>query len=85
MVRIQVVQDLHEGVLFFNLLDMHKDGKQGEAVRMTGNGSCTLPGFAGSGLTSLELTIHKYSKLMKMIHRDYGGRLVDVLKVKSSA
>jgi hypothetical protein len=83
MVRIQVIQDLHEGVLFFNLLDMHKDGKQGEPVRVTANGSYTLPGFAGSGLTSLDLIVDKYNRLMEMIRNDYGGRVVDVLKVES--
>lgn len=85
MVRIQVVQDLHQELLFFNLLDMHENGEQGEPVRVSGNGPCTLPGFTGSGLTSLDLTVQKYSKLMEMIRNKYGGRLVDVLKVESGA
>ncbi|WP_446009074.1 hypothetical protein [Candidatus Electrothrix sp.] len=85
MVRIQVVQDLHEGLLFFNLLDMRENGEQGEPVRVSSNSPCTLPGFTGSGLTSLDLTVQKYSKLMEMIRNDYGGRLVDVLKVESGA
>lgn len=82
-VRIQVILDLHEGVLLFNLLDMHEDGVEGEAVKMTANGSLTLAGFAGSGLTSLDLTVNDFEALRDMIRNDYSGRLVDVLYVES--
>jgi hypothetical protein len=82
-VRIQVILNLHEGFLLFNLLDMHEDGVEGEAVRMTANGPLTLAGFAGSGLTSLDLTVNDFDALRDMIRNDYSGRLVDVLHVES--
>ncbi len=81
-VRIQVILDLHEGELFFNLLDMNQDGQEGEPVRVTADGPYTLPGFAGSGLSSLDLTVNNYSRLIEMIRNEYSGRLVDVLKVE---
>ncbi len=83
--RIQVILDLHEGELLFNLLDMHEDGEAGEPVRVTADGPYTLTGFAGSGLSSLEVTVNNYSKLVEMIRNSYSGRLVDVLRVEAGA
>jgi len=82
-VRIQVVLDLHEGFLFFNLIDMREDGVAGEAVRVTADGPLTLAGFAGSGLSSLELTVNNFAVLVDMVRNDYSGRLVDVLYVQA--
>jgi hypothetical protein len=52
---------------------------------MTENGPLTLTGFAGSGLTSLDLTVNDFDALRDMIRNDYSGRLVDVLYVQSGA
>jgi hypothetical protein len=82
--RIQVILDLHEGWLFFNLLDMSEGGKAGEAVKVTANGACVLPGFADSALTSLNVTVKNFADLVKMIRSAYSGRLVDVLMVKKA-
>ena len=79
--RIQVILDLHEGSLSFNLLDMKEGGKAGAAVTVTANGDLTLNGFSGSALSSLSLTVNNFAKLVKMIREGYGGRLVDVLKL----
>ncbi len=38
--------------------------------------------FAGSGLSSLDLSVNNYSRLVEMIRSTYSGRLVDVLKVE---
>jgi hypothetical protein len=83
-VRIQVILDLHAGSLAFNLLDMTEGGKAGAAVTVTANGPVTLAGFADSALSSLNLTVNNYADLVKMIRSGYGGRLVDVLMVKSA-
>jgi hypothetical protein len=82
-VRIQVILDLHAGSLAFNLLDMTEGGKAGTAVTVLANGAYVLPGFAGSALSSLNLTVNNYADLVKMIRSGYGGRLVDVLMVKA--
>lgn len=79
--RIQVILDLHEGDLLFNLLDIREDGEEGEAVRVTAAGSITLPGFAGSALSKLKLTVNSFEPLAEMIRNSYSGRLVDVLEV----
>ncbi len=78
-VRIQVVLDLHEGDVLFSLLGMNEEGPAGEAVRVTADGPYTLPGFTNSGLSSLNLTVINFSRLVEMIRNSYSGRLVDVL------
>ncbi|XCN74758.1 MAG: hypothetical protein Q3M24_08445 [Candidatus Electrothrix aestuarii] len=50
---------------------------------MTANGPLTLVGFAGSALSSLDLTVNDFDELRDMIRNDYSGRLVDVLYVES--
>lgn len=80
-VRIQVVLDPQDGDLRFNLLDMHEGGKAGEEVRVAANGTYTLLGWTGCDLTSLEVTVAKYTKLLDMVRSPYGGQLVDILDV----
>lgn len=77
--RIQVILDLHEGSLSFNLLDMKEGGKAGAAVTVTADGDLTLSGFSDSALSSLSLTVNNFAQLVKMTREGYGGRLVDVL------
>lgn len=81
--RIQVLQDLPENRLLFSLLDMHEGGAAGTAVSVTENGDYTLPGFAGSAVSSLNITVTTYAGLWDMIRNDYSGRLVDVLNVQA--
>ena len=52
---------------------------------MTGNGDYVLPGFSGSAVGSLEITVHNYAALWDMVRSSYGGRLIDVLDVALSA
>jgi hypothetical protein len=84
-VRIQVILDLHANTLAFNVLDMTEGGKAGAAVQVTANGAYVLQGFAGSALTSLNVTVNNYAELVKMIRSGYSGRLVDVLVVKTGS
>jgi hypothetical protein len=79
-VRIQVILDLHEGHLLFNLLDMKENGDEGEVVRVTADGPLTLNGVTGSALSSLDLTVNSFADLAARIRSSYSGRLVDVLE-----
>jgi hypothetical protein len=83
MLRIQVILDSRKNVLLFSLLDMKEGGKAGTAVTVTANGEYTLPGFAGSAVSSLAVRVNEYAALKKMVRNSYGGRLVDILKVET--
>lgn len=80
--RIQVIQDIQGERLLFSLLDMKEGGAAGSEVIVTQNGEFTLPGFSGSAVSSLAITVNNYAGLWEMVRNDYGGRLVDVLEVK---
>jgi hypothetical protein len=75
---------LQEERLLFSLLDMKEGGAAGAAVSVTQNGAHILPGYAGSPVTSMEITVNSYAALWEMVHNDYGGRLVDVLKIETA-
>lgn len=80
--RIQVIQDLQEEELRFSLLDMTEGGAAGDEVTVKENGEYILPGFSGSAVSTLEITVNDYTELEDMIRESYGGRLVDVLDVR---
>lgn len=80
--RIQVLQDVAGGRLLFSLLDMQEGGAAGAEVLVTQNGNVTLPGIAGSAVSSLNITVSSYSGLWDLLRNDYGGRIVDVLDVR---
>jgi hypothetical protein len=80
--RIQVILDLQNERLLFSLLDMQEGGAAGAAVIVPQNGEYILPGYAGSPVSSMEITVNNYAALWEMIRNSYGGRLVDVLDVK---
>ena len=81
-VRIQVILDVHAGSLEFNLLNMSADGQAGAAVLVTANGDYVLPGFSGSALSSLNITVNNFDDLVAMIRSHYSSRLVDVLMMQ---
>ncbi|WP_417914536.1 hypothetical protein [Candidatus Electronema sp. JM] len=80
--RIQVIQDLPAGRLLFSLIDMKADGAGGNEIPVTQNGAYTLPGFAGSAVSNLEIAVNNYAALWEMLRNDYNGRLVDILDVR---
>ncbi|MGX9727440.1 MAG: DUF4469 domain-containing protein [Candidatus Electronema sp. VV] len=82
-VRIQAILE-HNGSLSVNLLDMTEGGRAGAAVQVLANGAYTVPGFAGSALSSLNITVSSFADLVKMIRSGYSGRVVDVLVVKTA-
>ncbi|CAK8722096.1 MAG: hypothetical protein CDV28_1103 [Candidatus Electronema aureum] len=81
-VRIQAILDLHTGSLSLNLLDMTEGGRAGAAVQVLANGAYVLPGFSGSALSSLNITVNNFADLVKMIRSGYSSRLVEVLVLK---
>ena len=82
--RIQVLQDLAEERLLFSLLDMKEEGAEGAEVVVSGNGEYTLPGFAGSAVAQLMITVDSYTGLWDMVRNDYGGMLVDILDITAA-
>jgi hypothetical protein len=79
--RIQVVLASSADQVFFNLLDMKKGGATGAEIAVAQNGSYTVPGFSGSAVSSLDITVNDYDALKEMIRNRYSGRLVDILDV----
>lgn len=82
--RIQAVFDTRADALLFSLLDMSEGGKAGAAVTVTENGAVIVPGFSGSAVISLNLWVDNYAALKEMIRHSYGGRVVDILNVKTA-
>lgn len=80
--RIQAVLDIHAGHLLFNLLDMEEDGKAGAVVTVTTNGAYTLPGFADSAVSSLDISVDNFADLVKMARNVYMARVADVLEIR---
>jgi len=84
-VRIQAALDVQTGTLRLSLLDMSEHGSAGNAVAVTGNEAYTLPGYVGSDLVSLEVTVDDHTALVSKIREEYTGRLVDILDVGSGS
>lgn len=80
-VRVQAAIDGLTGELRLNLLDMREGGATGDAVRVIGDGLHVLPGYAGSALLSLNVTVDNYTALLAKVRDEYQGRLVDILDV----
>lgn len=80
-VRIQVLHDVQDDDLRFNLIDMKDGGEQGNEVQVGANGVYTLSGYVGGEVTSLEVTVADYAALYTLVRNKYGGRLVDILDV----
>jgi hypothetical protein len=85
ILRIQVTLDLRADVLLFNLADMQAEGgRTGAAVAVTGNGEQTLAGFSGSVVSSLTVRVNNFAALKELIRDSYGGRLTDILEVRTA-
>ena len=63
---------------------MPEGGPAADEVSVTQNGEYILPGFSGSPVSTLEITVNNYAGLWDMIRNSYSGRLVDVLKVETA-
>ncbi len=82
--RVQTIFDAVEDCLLFNLIDMKEDGATGPEASVTANGDCTLQGFSGSAVSSLEISVNDYAALKTLIRNSYAGRLVDILDVRTA-
>ena len=80
--RIQVDNSIQENQLSFRLVAMQDGGAVGGMVPVIANGEYTLPGFTGSAVSSLNITIDDYAALRTMIRNDYDSRLVDILDLQ---
>jgi hypothetical protein len=80
--RIQVDASVQENQLSFRLVAMQDGGAIGGMVPVTANGEFTLPGFAGSAVSSLQIRVDNYAALRAMIRNDYDSRLVDILDLQ---
>ena len=83
--RIEVIQDMQQEELVFRLLDMQDGGAAGAKLPVTNNGDFVLSGFTDSPLSELEITVSDYDGLWELIRTEYGGRLVDVLDVRTGS
>ena len=83
--RIQVILNRQSGHLLFNLLDMEKNGKAGPAVTMTGNGTCTLAGYSGSPVSSVDIVVENFQGLSELLLNSYADRMVDILDITPSS
>lgn len=77
--RIQADFSQQEEQLSFRLIALRDGGAVGGMVPVTGNGEYTLPGFAGSAVSSLTVQVDSYAGLVALIRSSYNGRLVDIL------
>jgi hypothetical protein len=80
--RIQADASVQENQLSFRLVAMQDGGAIGGMVPVTANGEFTLPGFAGSAVSSLQIRVDDYAALRAMIRNDYDSRLVDILDLQ---
>jgi hypothetical protein len=80
--RIQADASVQENQLSFRLIALRDGGAVGGMVPVTANGEYTLPGFAGSAVSSLTIRVNDYAALRTMIRNDYDGRLVDILDLE---
>lgn len=84
-VRMQAAVNAQDGKLRLSLLDMSEGGAAGDAVRVTRNGAYTVPGYIGSALTYLEVTVDNHAALLKKVKEEYTGRLADILDLSSGS
>lgn len=82
LLRIQVLHDVRENHLLFNLLDIQNSKQAGPAVNVAGNGLQTLQGVAGSAVSSLTVSVDNYAALTELVRSAYAGCLVDVLDLR---
>jgi hypothetical protein len=80
--RIQAVFDPQADRLLFSLLDMKEGGAAGAEMPVAAEADFMLQGFSGSAVSALQIAVHDYAGLKKLVHEQYGGRLVDVLDVQ---
>jgi len=82
MVRIQAMIDARTGTLLMNLIEMQEGGKVGATVAVPSNGNYVLPGFSGSGVNNVHITVHEWAALITLMRNKYSNRLVDIIDIR---
>jgi hypothetical protein len=82
MLRIQAMIDSRSGELFINLIDMEEGGKAGAAVLVPDSGDYVLPGFSGSGVSDVHITVHEQALLVELLRNSYSSRMVDIVDIR---
>jgi hypothetical protein len=82
MFRIQAMIDSRTGTLLMNLIDMQEGGTTGETVAIPANGDYVLPGFSGSGVSNVHITVHEWAALIALMRNSYSNRLVDIVDIR---
>ena len=81
--RIRADYNQQTDQLTFALLALDRNGPTGLMVPVPGNGEYTLPGFAGSAVSALEIEVTLYEDLKAMIRNKYDSRVEDILNVQA--
>ena len=84
LLRIQALVDSRTGQLTLRLLDMQEGGREGAAVEVTAESEHVLPGFSGSAVQSLTVTVENLAGLISLIRDSYSSRLVDILDIRTA-
>ncbi len=84
LLRIQALVDSRTGQLTLRLLDMQEGGREGAAVAVTAESEYVLPGFSGSAVQSLTVTVENLAGLITLARDNYSSRLVDVLDIRTA-
>ena len=84
LLRIQALVDSRTGQLTLRLLDMQEGGRAGAAIAVTAEGTYVLPGFSGSAVQSLTVTVENLADLINLARDNYGSRLVDILDIRTT-
>jgi hypothetical protein len=82
MLRIQAMIDSRTGTLLMHLIDMQEGGRTGATVAIPANGDYVLPGFSGSNVSNVHITVHEWTALIALMRNSYSNRLVDIVDIR---
>lgn len=81
MIRICADVNAQDDILRFWLTGMEVDSPVGDAVIINANQAYTLSGFAGSAVTSLEITTVNWEAIKTLVKTKYTNRMYDILNI----
>jgi hypothetical protein len=80
-IRICADVNAQDDILRFWLTGMTQDSAVGDAVIINANQAYTLTGFAGSAVTSLEVTTVNWEAIKTLVKTKYTNRMYDILNI----
>lgn len=78
-IRICADVNAQDDILRLWMADMTQDGEIGDAVIVNDNAAYTINGYAGSLITSIEITTVDWAALKTLVKTKYLGRMYDIL------